>query len=282
MNKTAFFTMDVESFCEISCLREKPRAEYDNFRVECAIGDYLDLLEKYGIKGTFFALCSSLGHTKPYLKRAVDGGHEIALHGLTHDLPAHMDKDGLKRQLAEGRALLEGELGTKITGYRAPCFAVTDDVIAAVRELGFEYDSSCLDIKMSYLRTSAAFDAFERVCDGILKDSGFYEIAPCKAKTAFGRISVSGGGYLRLAPYSAVRKSIARFIEASDYYVFYCHPSDIFPGKLPPLKGLTPLNAYFVKTGRKGYLQRAEEVIKMLIDGGFSFSTMRDFVQSGK
>ena len=92
MKKTAFFTMDVESFRDISCLQKNPRAEYDAFRIEGAICDYLDLLDKYGIKATFFALCSSLEHTGEYLKRAVKEGHEIALHGLCHDIPAHREK----------------------------------------------------------------------------------------------------------------------------------------------------------------------------------------------
>ena len=57
MKKTAFFTMDIESFCDISCLQEKPRAEYFDFRIEKAIGDYensrksaeqfISLIDKY-------------------------------------------------------------------------------------------------------------------------------------------------------------------------------------------------------------------------------------------
>lgn len=280
MNKTAFFTMDVESFRDISCLQEKPRAEYDNFRIEHAMGDYLDLLDKYGIKATFFVLCSSLEHTKEYLTRAVKGGHEIALHGLAHDIPAQMDKEELKKQLYEGKALLEKEFNTKILGYRAPCFAVTDEVIDAIRELGFTYDSSFLDIKMSYFRTAAEFDGFEKVCNGILKDGSFYEISPCKVKTVCGTINISGGGYLRLAPYSMVKRGVKKFLNSSDYYLFYCHPSDIFTGKVPTLKGISPLNSHYVKAGRKRFLSRAENIIKMLIDGGYAFSTMRDFVNS--
>lgn len=280
MNKTAFFTMDVESFREISCLREKPRAEYDGFRVEHAIGDYLDLLDKYNIKATFFVLCSSLEQTKEYLKRAVKEGHEIALHGFTHDLPAQMDGEELKRQLAVGKALLENELDTKITGYRAPCFAITDGAISAVRELGFEYDSSYLDIKLSYYRSSVSFDGFEKVCDGIGKKGGFYEIPPCKVKTVFGQMSISGGGYLRLAPYSVISGGIKKFLKTSDYYMFYCHPSDIFAENLPRLKGISPFHAYFINGGRKKFLSRTEEIIKTLIDSGYSFSTMRDFVKS--
>ena len=273
--------MDVESFREISCLREKPRAEYDDFRIEHVIGDYLDLLDKYHIKATFFVLCSSLGAAKEYLTRAVKGGHEIALHGLTHDIPAQMDREDLKRKLAEGKALLENELNTTVIGYRAPCFAVTNEVIDMISELGFTYDSSCLDIKMSYYHAAASLDGFDKVCDGIFHKGSFYEISPCKVKTACGTMNVSGGGYLRLAPYSMVRRGVKKFLKTSDYYMFYCHPFDICAEKLPRLKGVSPFNAHYIKAGRKKFLNRAENIIKMLIDRGYSFSTIRDFVKPG-
>lgn len=282
MNKTAFFTMDVESFRDISCLQENPRAEYDDFRIEHAIGDYLDLLDKYNIKATFFVLCSSLEHTGEYLARAVKSGHEIALHGLSHDIPVLMDREELKRQTAEGKALLEKEFNTEIIGYRAPCFAVSDEVIEVIRELGFKYDSSYLDIKLSYYRAAARFNGFEKVCDGVIEKDGFYEISACKTKTSFGAMNISGGGYLRLAPYSTVKRGLNKFLKTSDYYMFYCHPSDIFKDKPPKLKGISPLDAYFVKAGRKNFLHRTENIIKMLIDGGYSFSTMRDFAKSEK
>ena len=280
MKKTALFTMDVEAFSDISCLKEKPRAEYDSFRIEHAIDAYLDLLESYGIKATFFVLCSSLAHTREYLQRAVKGGHEIALHGFSHDIPAEIDREVLKQQIIEGRALLEREFNTSVVGYRAPCFAVTDDVIDVVRELGFQYDSSYLDTKMSYYRAAAKFDGFERVNSGIYKRDGFYEIPPCKVRTVCGTMSISGGGYLRLAPYPMVKGGLKKFLRSSDYYMFYCHPADIFTEKPPRLKGISAFNTYFVKVGRKRFLRRTENIIKMLKKRGYTFTTMRDFVTS--
>lgn len=280
MKKTAFFTMDVESFGDISCLRGNPRAEYDEFRIEHVIDDYLELLDRYGVKATFFVLCSSLEYTKEYLLRAVKGGHEIALHGLTHDIPAQMDGEELKRHLIEGKALLEKEFGTEVIGYRAPCFAVTDGVIDIIRGLGFKYDSSRLDTKLSYYPTVTRFEGFEEVCGGIARRGDFFEISPCKVRTVCGTMPISGGGYLRIAPYSVVNRGIKKFLKTSDYYMFYCHPCDIFTGKTPRLKGVSPLKAYYVNAARKRFLRKTEEIIKMLKDGGYSFSTMRDFVNS--
>ncbi|MCH5351735.1 MAG: polysaccharide deacetylase family protein [Clostridiales bacterium] len=282
MTKTAFFTMDVESFSDISCLKDNPRPEYDAFRIEQSIGDYLDLLGRYNIKATFFVLCSSLKHAKEYLLRAVREGHEIALHGLTHEIPAEMNREELYYTISEGKALLEKELGTKVIGYRAPCFAISDETLEVIRELGFKYDSSYLDIKMRYYRSAASFDGFENVCGGILTRDGFYEIPPCKAKTVMGEMSLSGGGYVRIAPFFFVGGHIKRFLNKSSYYMFYCHPSDMFTDKPPKLPGVSSFNKFFIKTGRKRFLSRTESIIKTLIKKGFSFSTLRDFAERSR
>lgn len=272
--------MDVESFCEISCLRESGDERYKAFRIEHAIADYLDLLDAFDIKGTFFVLCSSLDYTKEFLARAAERGHEIALHGLTHEIPALMDREDLRAQIAEGKTTLENEFGTEVVGYRAPCFALTDDAVEVLKELGFKYDSSYLDIKMSYCRGGASFGGYENVCGGILKKDGFYEIPPCKLKTFLGQISVSGGAYVRLAPKFYAKRCVEKYIDKSDYYVFYCHPADMFEGAPPKLRGISLKNKYFIKVGRKGFLARTESIIKSLISKGYGFSTMRDFVSS--
>ena len=45
----------------------------------------LDLLERYGAKGTFFVIGSNLSEkTKPVLQRMADMGCEIGMHDLTH------------------------------------------------------------------------------------------------------------------------------------------------------------------------------------------------------
>ena len=45
----------------------------------------LDLLEEYGIKGTFFVIGSNLSErTRPILQRMADMGCDIGMHGLTH------------------------------------------------------------------------------------------------------------------------------------------------------------------------------------------------------
>ncbi len=280
MNKTAFFTMDVESFGEINCVRATGDRRYDAFRIEHAVNDYIDLLDKYGIKGTFFTVCSSLEYVKEYLTRAVKSGHEIALHGLTHEIPALTDREKLKTELVEGKAMLENELGTEVVGYRAPCFAVNDEVLDVLKELGFKYDSSSLDISISYYRGAATFDGYDAVCDGILKKDGFYEIPPCKTKTIFGQMSVSGGAYLRLAIYPFIKHYIEKYLKKSAYYVFYCHPADIFKEKPPKLYGISARDRFFIRAGRNGFLKRTEAIIKSLIKKGYTFSTMCDYVKS--
>jgi peptidoglycan/xylan/chitin deacetylase (PgdA/CDA1 family) len=90
--KYAFMTMDVESFYDIECFKGKKVEYKEEYSEEEAMKGYIDLLDKYNIKGTFFTLCSSLKLAKPYLKKAIENGHELALHGYDHESPLSMNE----------------------------------------------------------------------------------------------------------------------------------------------------------------------------------------------
>lgn len=46
--------------------------------------DVLDILDRYGVKATFFVLGSNIEAKPEFVKRAYDSGHFIASHGFTH------------------------------------------------------------------------------------------------------------------------------------------------------------------------------------------------------
>jgi peptidoglycan/xylan/chitin deacetylase (PgdA/CDA1 family) len=71
-----------------------------------------------------------------------DEGHEIGLHGRTHDRALGFRPKAYIREFVEaGKRELERRIGP-IHGFRAPALAISDDVISVLGELGFKYDSS--------------------------------------------------------------------------------------------------------------------------------------------
>lgn len=58
---------------------------FDDGPDETVTPQVLDILKKYGIKGTFFTIHNGSKKADQLYKRIVDEGHTIAAHSYTHD-----------------------------------------------------------------------------------------------------------------------------------------------------------------------------------------------------
>lgn len=116
----------------------------------------LDIYAKYDVKATFFFIANYAKQHPDIVKMVQSGGHEIALHGLTHqhqfafDVMSYADQ---LQHLKDGKAILEDIAGEPVVSFRAPALRVNTDTPRALMEAGFQYDSSVapqrLDMFMS-------------------------------------------------------------------------------------------------------------------------------------
>ncbi len=276
MNKIAFMTIDVESLFDSELLKD--RLKYDpKYSYECYLKDYIDLLDKYNIKGTLFILESSLDETKDIIKYAINHGHEIALHGKNHTSPFEISDEDFKKEIKEVKERLEKEFNIEIKGYRAPCFGIDENKIKIIKELGFKYDSSNLDFHLAKKSGKINLDSYNKDYQYISSKDGFYEFSLAKVKAYSGHMPVSGGGYIRLVPWFVMKYYIKKFFKNTDSYVFYCHPFEIGKGKIPSFKNLNWKEKLYLKIGRKSYLKKIEYIIKLLNKKGFEFKAMKEY-----
>ena len=93
----------------------------------------LDVLERHGVRATFFCTLNFAERAPDVMKRIVDGGHEVAAHGVDHFHQVPEDpflcKEGLERLY-----------GVTVVGYRQPRMFPVDD--AALAKAGYRYNSS--------------------------------------------------------------------------------------------------------------------------------------------
>jgi hypothetical protein len=77
------------------------------------------------------------------LKKLVEGGHEVGNHSHSHayDLSCRKPSE-LRREIDDGKKAIERAVGKSPSGFRAPGYTVSDDLFAALAELGVTYDSS--------------------------------------------------------------------------------------------------------------------------------------------
>lgn len=141
-------------------------------------GELLDFLADQRVPGTFFVVPAAGNRSVadqprwlPLLNRALDAGHELQLHGLTHasafefGVPPDFILDIMPVQkarweeapdriraghgygvladkLTRGREILGGILGYPPRGFRSPCLSVCDNLYRALNDLGFEWSSN--------------------------------------------------------------------------------------------------------------------------------------------
>jgi peptidoglycan-N-acetylglucosamine deacetylase len=112
-----------------------------------------------GIPLTLFAIGKDLEwpDARDKLRAAHEAGHEIANHSLDHryDL-TRLSYDEIVHQIEGGAGAIHEAVGARPVGFRAPGYTITDQVFAALGDLGVAYDSSVFPCPAYYAAKAAA------------------------------------------------------------------------------------------------------------------------------
>ncbi|KAK8212784.1 hypothetical protein M8818_002949 [Zalaria obscura] len=117
----------------------------------------LKLYDKYNIKATFFTPAHSIESFPKQLAKVRDAGHEIGLHGYTHEhlstLSAQQQHDVLEKSID----VLTKFCGKKPLGFTAPAWDTTKELIPQLEEFGIMYDHSFMhhDVQPYYTPDSS-------------------------------------------------------------------------------------------------------------------------------
>jgi peptidoglycan/xylan/chitin deacetylase (PgdA/CDA1 family) len=102
-----------------------------------ATASILDLLAAHGARATFFTLAPNVERLPHLVRRMVDEGHEVALHGEIH-WPLPVSTPWLiKRELARNAAAVERAAGVRARHYRPPFGFMAPSQARYVAGLGY-------------------------------------------------------------------------------------------------------------------------------------------------
>ena len=241
---------------------------------------YLSLLERHSIRTTFFVvseLAETLGGT---LRAMAAAGHEIASHGVAHKRPLKMTVGEFADDLRQSKATLENVVQQSVEGFRAPCFSMDRPRLEEVRNAGYTYDSSRIDFTGHPLYGSLDVADFDAVSPGHAVQRGFHEFEVSTLPVLGKRLPVSGGGYLRIAPWAVMRPLIQWYVDRNPLYVLYIHPFELSlqPQPTAAAKLSLPQRLRF-GLGRAGVARKLDKLVRLLKSDGFSFVTFRDLCQ---
>ncbi|WP_335337211.1 XrtA system polysaccharide deacetylase [Sedimenticola thiotaurini] len=231
---TNAMTIDVEDYFQVSAFEQRfDRSTWDQqeCRVERNLETILALLERHGIKATFFTLGWIAERYPGIVRSLVEAGHELACHSYWHKRASGQGRDEFVEEVIDTKKLLEDIGGTPVIGYRAPSYSIGAGNLwahEALMQAGYRYSSSIYPISHDHYGMPSA----PRFAYHPIEDSDFLEIPITTSYIFNRRLPAGGGGYFRFFPY-AFSRALLRKVNNLEQQpgIFYFHPWEIDPGQ---------------------------------------------------
>lgn len=272
------FSIDVEEWFNILDIPgEIPLPEWDKqeSRLVANVSKLLELLERHDMKATMFWLGYFAEKYPELVKECHNVGHEIASHGYAHVLAYKVGRQKFREDIMLGKAILEELIGQPVQGFRAAGFSTTEDTpwfFEEVRSAGYLYDSSVFPAK----RGHGGIDSSPLEPFWINTSAGkLLEIPQSVIEFSGKRISLFGGGYLRLAPKCLIDYGIRQLKKNGRPFVLYVHPREIDP--LHPRLKMNCIRKFKSYTNLKSTYPKLEHLCQ-----NRKFSLMKEFLSPNK
>jgi peptidoglycan/xylan/chitin deacetylase (PgdA/CDA1 family) len=115
-----------------------------------AIPRILDLLDRVGIKSTFFTPGWTIDNHRDSVELILSRGHDVEAHGYLHEKITDLSAEREAEIWNETMEALD-RIGIKPKGYRAPYWMIGDRSIDHMKRIGFRYSSNMMDDDMPYM-----------------------------------------------------------------------------------------------------------------------------------
>src|SRR6201984_3585310 len=104
----------------------------------------LNLFKKYGLRTTWFIPVHSAETFPDQMKAVAEAGHEIGMHGYSHENPISMTREQEEAVLVKCIGLIEDVWGGRPPGYVAPWWEFSKVTNELLLEHGIKYDHSLM------------------------------------------------------------------------------------------------------------------------------------------
>ena len=270
--KTILLTFDVEDWFQVENFKDYiPFSSWDahELRVEKNTHTILNLLDSFAFKpkATFFVL-GWIAKRLPHLVKEIHArGHEVANHGNHHHLLTNQSSQQIIEDLKIGKELLEDIIGNTVYGYRAPSFAINNDILRLVKETGHLYDSS--------FNSFALHKRYGTI--DLPNDTDFFELPISNLAINKKIFPLGGGGYFRLIPFPLFKLGMNWVLNKDKTFLFYSHPWEFDPDQPRVEQASTSFKfRHYVN------LNRTHKKLKSLIKNfdTLNFTTCINYLQS--
>lgn len=170
MTRRSAISVDLDSlphYCRIQGLGEAILDERARTLVgRVAIPRFLELFATHQVPATFFAIGEDLAEPSlvQALRAAVGQGVEIGSHSYAHDYAlSRRTPTDIKADLERADTAIAQAVGVKPSGFRAPGYTLSRDLMVQLAALGYRYDSSVFPAAPYYLAKALVMGALKVV-----------------------------------------------------------------------------------------------------------------------
>ena len=142
-NKIGIISIDVDKLSDYANLYGIESR--GNQVYERALPRVLELLEKYGIKATFFVVGRDglQRENKEIIRAIARAGHEVASHSMNHAHPfSSLAGKEKHAEISDSKKLLSDITGSEVVGFRAPSYDIDKEGVDLLIQNNYLYDSS--------------------------------------------------------------------------------------------------------------------------------------------
>ena len=198
----------------------------------------LGLLNKYNIQSTFFVPARLLEKFPHYFLNLEKQGHEIAIHGLTHERFDNLPIIEKEKRIKESVRIYRKIFNKNPNGFRAPQHSIDEETLRILEQNNFLYDASYTPLNILQLLFFPR--KFFFWLKGFFKsrkinkiDDNFYEVPTSSFLIPF--VSLP----LRIFPWGLLKIYLNILRLTNKDFIFYAHSWDFI--ELPKSK----INKYF-------------------------------------
>ena len=277
MKKYAVLGMDVEDWFHLDYFLDEKCDTSQNTLDGIEI--YLELLEKYNIKTTFFVVGEIVEKIQNTLRKIIDDGHEIALHSYHHRRPLSMNIEEFIEDTRKSVEVIKKTLCYDVKGFRAPCFSLDRERLDILKSFGLKYDASKINFGDHALYGNLDVDDYEKIAEDIFKKDDFYEFETSTVEIFGKNIPVSGGGYLRILPWKLTQYLMRVFLKSQKNYFFYIHPFEFSKNYNIIIPANTKaITKFRFNHGRKSVEKKMHKLIRILQQNNYEFVKFEDLL----
>ena len=100
--------------------------------------EILKILDKYGVKATFFVIGINAKNYPEALSMVIDGGHEIGNHTYSHQVLKNLSKDAISKEIIDTEMEISKQNEFTTTLIRPPCGFYDENLVGLAKENNYK------------------------------------------------------------------------------------------------------------------------------------------------